>query len=300
MIRVQNSVVDPPPRKFAARTGRKVALCGSHSTSLEDAPWGDPSWEFWGHASSRAWYKVRMDRYFDLHPKACWSRGGKKGAQHPRWLAQNTVPIYMQDKYPEVPASVKYPKGRILLEFADARGYFTNHVAWMIALALTEGVETIGLFGVNYGTEGEYENQRGSCEYWLGRASGMGVRIILPEQCSLLRVPALLYGYESHDEATGLLKPEYKRRPQKGPETIQPILPGQPIKRAEPPEHLKALIAREELEHPRPDWAIEPAPEPVPERTDGGTGEPAPEVVEFKLPEGWLVQSARVETAEEA
>ena len=40
------------------RTGRKIALCGSHSASLTDAPWTDPSWEFWGHASSRAWYSA--------------------------------------------------------------------------------------------------------------------------------------------------------------------------------------------------------------------------------------------------
>jgi hypothetical protein len=98
----------PLPRPAVARTGRKIALCGSHSASAEDAPWNDPSWEFWGHASSRAWYRREMDRYFDLHVRACWTRGGKKGARYPKWLAANTVPIYMQDKYPDVPASVKY------------------------------------------------------------------------------------------------------------------------------------------------------------------------------------------------
>lgn len=259
-------VGNPPPRVAAARGGRKVALCGSHSSSLEDAPWHDPSWEFWGHASSRAWYQRPMDRYFDLHARACWTRGGKKGASYPKWLAQNTVPIYMQDRYPEVPASIKYPKGRILLEFADARAYFANHAAWMIALALTEGVATLGLFGVNYSTESEYVRQRGSCEYWLGRAAGMGVKVVLPEQCTLLREPALLYGYESHDETTGLLKDEYKAKVWKHGETIRPHVPGQPIPKCEPPAHLVQIIEQEEKEHPRPEWALGP----LPERTDGG------------------------------
>lgn len=253
----------PPPRSAVARAGRKIALLGSHSASLEDAPWNDPSWEFWGHASSRLWYAHQVDRYFDLHPRACWTRGGKKSAAYPKWLSKNLIPIYMQDRYPEIPASVKYPKGRVLLEFADARNYFTNHTAWMIALAILEGVDTIGLFGINYGTESEYVRQRGSAEYWLGRAAGMGVKILLPSQCTLLSEPSLLYGYESHDETTGLLKDDYKRKEWKPSETIQPYVPGSPTKRAQPPAHLLEEIRQEEEDYPRPDWAIGPLPEMV-------------------------------------
>jgi len=207
------------------------------------------------------WYARHLDRYFDLHSKACWTRGGKKGASYPQWLSQNTVPIYMQKHYPEVPASIEYPKGRILLEFADARGYFANHVAWMIALALTEGVSTIGLFGINYSSESEYMRQRGCCEYWLGRAAGLGVHVVLPEQCTLLREPSLLYGYDSHDEVTGVLKAEFKPKVWKGNETIKPFEPGQKIPKCEPPEHLRDIIAKEEAEYPRPDWSLGPIPE---------------------------------------
>lgn len=259
----------PRPRA-GARAGRKVALLGSHSASLKDAPWDDPSWEFWGHASSRLWYAHQMDRYFDLHPRSCWTRGGKKSAEYPKWLAKNTVPIYMQARFPEVPASIEYPKGRILLEFSDARNYFTNHAAWMIALALVEGVDTIGLFGINYGTEGEYMRQRGSAEYWLGRASGMGVRVLLPEQCTLLAEPARLYGYESHDETTGVLLDEYRWKKWKPEETIRPLLPGEIPKRAKPPVHLLEEIKQEELDYPRPDWAIGPIPDTVPGKKNGG------------------------------
>lgn len=239
-------------------------MCGSHSASLADAPWDDPSWEFWGHASSRGWYRRQVDRYFDLHPPACWSMGGKKGSSYPKWLARNTVPIYMQKQFEEVPASIEYPRGRILMEFGDARPYFTNHVAWMIALAMTEGVSQIGLFGVNYSTEGEYATQRGSAEYWLGRAAERGIRIVLPAQCSLLAEPALLYGYESHDNKTGLLKPQYKAKVFKPQETIRPIAPGEVVKLAVPPKEIQAAIEAEEKEFPRPDWALGPI-----ERTDG-------------------------------
>jgi len=263
--------VEPIPRATATRTVRKVALCGSHSDSLRDAPWNDPTWEFWGHASSRAWYRRPMDRYFDLHPRACWSRGGKKSALYPKWLAKNTVPLYMQDKYSEIPSSRRYPKGQVLAEFGDARSYFTNHVAWMIALAMTEGVSVLGLWGINYGTESEYVRQRGSAEYWLGRAAQSGIRIILPEQCTLLAEPSLLYGYESHDEETGLLKAAYRRREWKPSQTIEPMKPGEMRLLAKPPAELLTDIALEESEYPRPEWALGP----LPERSDGGIGENA-------------------------
>lgn len=249
----------PPRAVHATRTTRKVAICGSHSATLVDAPWDDPSWEWWGHASARAWYQRSMDRYFDLHPKACWSRTDVKRVHYPRWLAKNTVPIYMQERYEAVPASVRYPKGRILQEFGQPRAYFTNHTAWMIALALSEGVTAFGLFGVSYQTESEYVIQRGSCEYWLGRAQERGVQIILPEQCKLLADPALLYGYESHDEVTGVLRDEYRRKAWKPAQTIAPGAPG--IERAIPPLEIAVQIAQEEAEEPRPDWALGPLQE---------------------------------------
>ena len=185
-----------------AKVTRKVAIFGTHEASLKDAPWDDPSWELHGHSSGRAWYARELDCYYDLHPPAVWYRGGKKTAMYPKWLKANTVPIYMQKKYPEVPASREYPKGRILQEFGYPRPYFTNHVAWIIALALTEGVSTIGLWGIEYGIRTEYQIQRASAEYWLGRAAERGCHIVLPEQCTLLGQPkgCLLYTSDAADD----------------------------------------------------------------------------------------------------
>lgn len=250
--------IQKPGRSLSsAHIVRKVGLFGCHTSTLKDAPWFDPSWERWGHASSRFAYQTEMDRYFDLHPPSVWHRGGRKTSVYPKWLKQNVVPIYMQKRYPEVPASVEYPKGRILQEFGEPRAYFTNHIAWMIALALTEGVSTIGIWGVEYGIQSEYQNQRASCEFWIGRAVERGVKVILPSQCTLLGQPKGLYGYESHDEQTGKLLKEYERREWK--REITPIVPGMTSgEKVKPPEHLLEDIRLEEIEHPRPDWAIGP------------------------------------------
>jgi hypothetical protein len=94
----------------------------------------------------------------------------------------------------------------------------------------------------------------------------MGVKVVLPEQCTLLHDPALLYGYESHDVATGILRDEYKRKEWKHSETIRLDDGSKITDRAEAPKELKDLIAQEEAEEPRPDWSLGP----LPDRTDGG------------------------------
>jgi len=257
-----SSVVLPKMPGGRPSVTRKIALLGSHSDSLKNAPWFDPTWELWGHSSCRAWYRRELDRYFDLHPEACWTRVNRKGSTYMNWLRSNTVDIYMQERHPEVPASIRYPKERVLMEFGGIRRYFKNHMAWMSALALSEGVTTLALFGINYGHVSEYEMQRGSAEYWLGVLEGRGVRVILPDECTLLAEPKGLYGYESHDEE-GKLRESYKRRIPHPAETIRPILPGEVVTLAKPPAHLLDQIALDEMT--RPEWAKIP----LPNRTDG-------------------------------
>ncbi|MEK9725818.1 MAG: hypothetical protein VW405_20365, partial [Rhodospirillaceae bacterium] len=156
-------------------------------------------------------------------------------------------------RHDEVPASIEYPKGRILQEFGFPRSYFTNHLSWMVALALAEGVTTIGLWGINYSCRSEYAMQRGSAEYWIGRAVERGVNVILPEQCSLLREPALLYGYESHDETTGKLVEEYRKQ-----QNLY-LTPIGPAPRMDPPPELREKIEAEDKD--RPEWALRPLPD---------------------------------------
>ena len=189
-----------PPLATIGRL-RKIALLGSHH-SLEFAPWHDPSWELWGHASSRFYYQREPEVYFDLHRRECWEMAHKQD-RYMKWLKKNIVPIYMQEVSEDVPASIRYPRERI---FAEYRGYFTCHAAYMIALALSEGVTHLGLYGINYSADSEYATQRGSCEYWLGLAEGRGVNVVLPSRNTLLNSPPLLYGYESHDEKGRLVE----------------------------------------------------------------------------------------------
>lgn len=176
---------------------RKIAMLGGART-LKFAPWHDPTWELWAHASCRQKCQREPDVYFDLHPPELFRDPKKKfwDVNYLAWAKQNHVPIYMQDKYEDIPASLRYPFETMITEFP--RGYMTNTVTYMVALALMEGVTHMALYGCHYESDGEYGPQRGSMEYWCGVAEGRGVHVLLPPMCDLLNKPSLLYGYQSH------------------------------------------------------------------------------------------------------
>jgi hypothetical protein len=189
-----------------------------------------------------------------MHRKQRWSHAKKKGTKYLHWLKRNTIPIYMHERYEGVPASIRYPRERVFEEFSHIpRRYFANTAAWMVALAIMEGATTIGLWGINYSTESEYNRQRGSMEFWLGILAGMRVHVILPDECTLLKEPSLLYGYESHDE-NGVLVPEYCSKEFTSQEKPKRILkPGEkPPKLVIPPELQREV---DEDRARRPDWA---------------------------------------------
>lgn len=250
-LRAGPVVLQPRPSS-AGRSIRKIALLGSHTASLKWVPWEDTTWELWGHAASRSWYRRELDRYFDLHRKECWAKNGKTQTKYAQWLQRNTVPIYMPERFPEVPAARRYPKEQILMEFGGIRRYFKNQTSWMIALAFSEGVTHLALFGINYSHESEYGVQRGSAEYWLGRAEERGIHVFLPDECTLLAEPKGLYGYESHDES-GARFPQWAGRTPKPTETIRPLQPGETFIPYKPPAWLEDSIAEDEAK--RPVWA---------------------------------------------
>ena len=189
---------------------KKLGLLGC-TENVKDAPFYDPSWTLASHTAARSLPSVKRepDWYFDLHRKECFTQERKPwNSKYYTWLKNLQTPIFMQENWPEIAMSVRYPLERVLQEY---RAYFTNHCAYMVALAMMEGVTTIGLWGCQYGIESERHVQRGSLEYWLGRFEQNGGQVILPvRKNTLLSMPSKLYGYESHDEF-GKLTGDYAR-----------------------------------------------------------------------------------------
>lgn len=188
-----------PPLVGPARP-RKVAIIGSHAASVKTAPYGDPTWEIWVHSSTALLVpQGRADRLFDIHPPHCFQVARKNGfADYYQFLKDSKVPVYMAEAYPEIPQSVRYPVETILDLWPEEP--FKSQTAFMIALALYEGVSELGFWGVHYDHRSDLVESRENCAMWVGVAKGMGVRVRMAKASPICRKnPGELYAYETHD-----------------------------------------------------------------------------------------------------
>ncbi len=169
---------------------RKIAIIGWAGTSRDLAPWADPTWEKWGlnTMAQHTPYAAQMQRLYQIHSHEDIRLDQTDDPAYWQWMVQNqTIPIYMHFPQPEIPMAVQFPTEELLKKY---RNYFTNTVSWMIAHAIEEGADTIGVWGVDMAAATEYAAQRPSCEYFLGIAEGKGIEIVLPPESDLLRTAA--------------------------------------------------------------------------------------------------------------
>ncbi len=220
-----------PPRysmwKEIKPTKKRVAIVG-FADSRDMAPYKDDSWEIWGLNSLFEMIDMQhVTRWFEIHDVKLFSIDTNKeigfgltrtGQPYLQALAQLNCPIYMVEKYPDIANSVRYPLEDMITEFdpklrrlewskpfshsadLDWNGYFTNTISYMIALAIHDGFEEIGIYGVDMATSqggigNEYAAQRPSCEYYIGVAQGRGIKITIPDEADLLKT-RFIYGFE--------------------------------------------------------------------------------------------------------
>lgn len=176
------SLMDPKPRR--------IAVIG-YTISQRQAPWDDPDWHMMGMNNMHTVVQnTRWDSWIDIHDR----RTIEADPVHLAWLRElHTFPVYMAEPSTEFPSSRPFPMADLVARFGD---YFTNTVAWQVAHAITQvewavgdGAE-IGLWGVDMAVGTEYAAQRPSCEYMLGIARGMGIKVTVAETSDLLKTAA--------------------------------------------------------------------------------------------------------------
>lgn len=170
----------------------KVAIVG-FTASWKRAPFNEPDWEVWGMNAAYDLPLPRWDRWFELHQRQV--NLNDEGPRHIWKIAELTCPVYMIKQFDDIPTSVAYPLDKVLAQF---RPYMTSTFSYMAALAIMEGFEEIGVYGVDTADE-EWGSQRPSLEYLLGYAEGKGIKVTIPKESSLLRAP-FLYGYQEREE----------------------------------------------------------------------------------------------------
>jgi len=196
------------------RIKKKVAIVGFAPSSMLDVRplFDDPDLEVWGLNQIYLPFPLmaqRADRWFQIHHQHDFD-AAVRDHQHGDWLAQWSKetgrPIYMQERFPNIPSSIAYPAEYICKKWGR---YFTNSISWEIITAIEEGFEEIFIFGVDMAQDDEYSQQRPSCEYFIGIARGMGIKVHVPDKSDLLKT---LWLYPFEPESPMWVKCESRRR----------------------------------------------------------------------------------------
>lgn len=210
---------------------KKFAICGFASSSRHHIPFDNPSFLILGLNQIYRHFP-RVDVHFDIH--TYWDEFNVEGTDHPKWIRECGIPVFMSDLYAASPTSVRYPVERLIAKHGI--DYFTSTVAFMLAWAIdcidrevaerarvgivSHGEQTLGsvaqdirnlyaeyelgIFGIDMIVGTEYEVQKACVEFWMGVAEGRGIKFSVPPECALLK-QQYRYGYE-REPGTGLLK----------------------------------------------------------------------------------------------
>ena len=206
----REEVVEDPERGDVRCGHRRVAIIGT-GPGREGAPYLEDDWCVWALNEIR---QPTFTRHWELHPRRVQS------AHDFRALAAIRQPCYVLDPAEwgpgEVPSPARYPLARV--QEAGMRRYFSCTFAYQVALAVLEGFEELGLWGVqlHLGSPRERLVERRCVDYWLGYAEGRGLRV---SQDSGLAWQPHLYGYDydgelldSRAEVRALLQVEAEER----------------------------------------------------------------------------------------
>ena len=185
-----------------------------------------------------------------MHPAHIWREHIKpQWPTYLKWLQRCPYPLYMLEKHADIPSSLRYPRERIFGEYRGLLGgrlVFTSQCDFMIALALSEGVTHLGLFGVQYTApikDGERNEQLLGLHYWAGVASGKGVSIVIPDgHPSFVHQ---VYGLETHattEQYVARLKAEQAVTTKAGRDPLQP---SDGMQLRTPPKSMQTELSRE-------------------------------------------------------
>jgi len=179
---------------------KKLAIVGTAPSSMGLAPFDDPEWDIW--SLTVLYDKIpRWTHWYELHDVENIISMAKKEPQkfggYLEFLQSIGPKVTIARPHPELPEATIFPKDEALERFG--RGAFTSSISWMMAKAIMEGYEEIGLWGIDMVAQEEYAWQRPGCYYFLGVCKGQGIKTHLPLESDLMKVHKL-YCFEDDNE----------------------------------------------------------------------------------------------------
>jgi len=171
----------------------KIAVMGSAPSSRQLAPFSDLNWEIWC-CSPPNYDLPRIDAWFEIHDLDR-KLGMPQNAPFAQALASHPQ-VYTYAKDPRIPGSVVFPWKKYAAKYPHFA--LSSQIGWMLAHAIEQKPEKIGMWGVDMSAESEYGHQRSGCQFFLWYMKNFTeIDVYLPPQCDVGEEPAL-YGIKEH------------------------------------------------------------------------------------------------------
>lgn len=172
---------------------RKILILGT-GPQWQEAPKG---WETWTLPSH--FEHVKPDRVYEVHSQKAliqfWNEDHNKEFQAKKreWMKSlgEKLKIHptLKEMFPEA-EEIDYAKH--LNTFGK---YFTSSASWMMAEAIEEKPDVIGIWGFNMCSETEYGHQKPGLTYLIGWAKALGIKVEVAPSSELLSTP-YVYGLQ--------------------------------------------------------------------------------------------------------
>lgn len=167
---------------------KAVAIVGN-GRSRTSAPHDDQARDIWTMNNHAMLWEKRTTAVFEMHPDALTTDRDGYNDEYRAWLRQpHPFPIYMHDRHPEIPASVRFPYiplTRLYKGELPIRDFYTTTPPYCLALAWHLGYERVELYGIDLDHE-ERQAHRDSVFFWIGYLLAKGIEIYVPEECPLV------------------------------------------------------------------------------------------------------------------
>jgi len=188
------------------RKRNKLAIVGCAPTTRTDAPFEDNEFDMWGvNELDRTFMpEYRWDAWFDPHPLT------EVLPANQEYYRKLKIPIYMQGQFADIPMSRAYPFREVFawcgqFDFVVRNGKtfrrdiddnFASTIQYMLAFGILCGYPEIHMYGIEMAATEEYAYQAKGMAYLTGLARGLGVKVVLPFECTMLKV-GFVYGLQS-------------------------------------------------------------------------------------------------------
>jgi len=175
---------------------KKIAVIGT-CDSYAGAPFSDPSWEIWGVGTKRK-HVTRADKWFEIHALDCETKEFQdEWRKHLKeYFKGDGTEIVMLFPEPDLGNVTLFPAEKIAKKYGTF--FLTSTFAWMMALAIEEGADEIGVYGCDMEYGEEYKEQRAGVRHFIDLARVLGIKVTRPLDSGIAfePVPYPMYLYD--------------------------------------------------------------------------------------------------------